>query len=68
MDFRWYSAATAAGSLLWCTVLTWLGTTVGSHPELLRGSLNRFIGLVLAAGAVLAALYYWFVVRPASRR
>jgi membrane protein DedA with SNARE-associated domain len=68
MDFRWYSAATAAGSLLWCAVLTWLGTTVGNHPELLRGSLHRFVALVVAMGAMLAALYYWFVQRPASRR
>lgn len=67
MDFRWYSAATLAGSLFWCSVLAWLGTTVGRHPELLKGSLHRFVVLVLAAGAVLAALYYFFVQRPASR-
>jgi hypothetical protein len=41
--------------------------TVGSHPELLKGSLHRFAGLVMGVGAVLAALYYWFVQRPASR-
>ena len=67
MDFRWYSAVTLAGSLLWCSVLAWLGMTVGSHPELLKGSLHRFAVLVLAVGAVLAALYYLFVQRPASR-
>ena len=66
LDFRWYSAATAAGSLLWCSVLAWLGMTVGSHPELLKGSLHRFAGLVMGVGAVLAALYYWFVY-PAYR-
>jgi membrane protein DedA with SNARE-associated domain len=71
LDFRWYSLATLAGSLLWCSVLGWLGTTLGSHPELLKGSLNRFLLLVLAAGAVLVGLYYFFVHRPvaaASRR
>jgi len=67
LDFRWYSAATLAGSLLWCSVLAWLGMTVGSHPELLKGSLHRFAVLILAIGAVLAALYYLFVQRPASR-
>lgn len=66
-DFRWYSAATLAGSLLWCTVLAWLGTTAGKHPELLTGSLHRFVLVVLAAGAVLGALYYAFVHRPGSR-
>jgi len=67
-DFRWYSAATLAGSLLWCSVLGWLGMTLGNHPELLRGSLRRFALLVLAALAVLAALYYLFVHRPAARQ
>jgi membrane protein DedA with SNARE-associated domain len=65
-DFRWYSAATLAGSLLWCSVLAWLGMTVGSHPELLKGSLHRFALLVVAVIAVLAALYYVFVHRPIS--
>jgi membrane protein DedA with SNARE-associated domain len=65
MDFRWYALATLAGSLLWCSVLAWLGTSVGRHPELLAGSLHRFFALVLAAAIVLGALYYFFVQRPA---
>jgi membrane protein DedA with SNARE-associated domain len=65
MDFRGYALATLAGSLLWCSVLAWLGKTIGRHPELLTGSLHRFFALVLAAAAVLAALYYFFVQRPA---
>jgi membrane protein DedA with SNARE-associated domain len=68
MDFRWYSAATLAGSLLWTSVLAWLGVTVGKHPELLKGSLHRFFLLVLALAVVLAALYYVFVKRPLPRR
>jgi membrane protein DedA with SNARE-associated domain len=67
MDFRWYSAATLAGSLLWTSVLAWLGMTVGKHPELLKGSLHRFFLLGLALAGVLAALYYVFVKRPARR-
>jgi len=65
MDFRWYALATLAGSLLWCAVLAWLGVSIGRHPELLAGSLHRFFVLVLAVAAVLAALYYFFVQRPA---
>jgi membrane protein DedA with SNARE-associated domain len=65
MDFRWYSAATLVGSLVWTSVLAWLGMTVGKHPELLQGSLRRFFLLVLAVAAVLAALYYVFVKRAA---
>jgi membrane protein DedA with SNARE-associated domain len=68
LDFRWYSAATLAGSLLWCSVLAWLGMTVGSHPELLKGSLHRFALLVVAVMAVLAALYYAFVHRPITQQ
>jgi membrane protein DedA with SNARE-associated domain len=67
MDFRWYAGATLAGSLLWCSVLAWLGATVGRHPELLAGSLHRFFALVLVVAAVLAALYYFFVQRPAAK-
>lgn len=68
LDFRWYSAATLTGSLMWTSVLAWLGSTVGDHPELLKGSLHRFFLLVLAVGALLAALYYAFVSRPVPGR
>jgi membrane protein DedA with SNARE-associated domain len=67
MSFRRYAIATLLGSLLWCTVLAWLGTAVGQHPELLTGSLHRFFALVLAVAAVLAALYYGFVQRVSAR-
>jgi membrane protein DedA with SNARE-associated domain len=67
MDFRWYSLATLVGSAFWCGVLTWLGVTVGRNPDLLAGSLHRFAALVALIGAALAALYYWFVHRPAKR-
>lgn len=66
-DFRWYSLATLAGSLLWCSVLAWLGATLGDHPQLLQGSLHRFVLLVLAVGTVLGAIYYAFVHRAAAR-
>jgi membrane protein DedA with SNARE-associated domain len=68
MDFRWYALATLVGSLLWCSVLAWLGTAVGQHPELLAGSLHRFFALVLALAGVLGLLYYLFVQRTAARR
>jgi membrane protein DedA with SNARE-associated domain len=67
MDFRWYALATLAGSLLWCSVLAWLGKTIGQHPELLAGSLHRFFALVLGAALILGAAYYFFVQRPAKK-
>jgi membrane protein DedA with SNARE-associated domain len=68
MDFRWYALATLLGSLLWCSVLTWLGSAVGQHPELLAGSLHRFFALVLAVAGILALLYIAFVRRVAGSR
>jgi membrane protein DedA with SNARE-associated domain len=68
IDFRWYSAATLAGSLVWCSVLAGLGVEVGRNRELLVGSLHRFTLLVIAIAAVLAALYGLFVKRAAARR
>lgn len=67
LDFRWYSLATLAGSLLWCSVLAWLGVAVGRNRELLIGSLHRFTLLVMAIAIALAALYYFFVQRPTRR-
>ncbi len=67
MDFRRYLVATLLGSFLWCTVLAWLGRTVGQHPELLTGSLHRFFALVVAVAGVLALLYYVMVARVARK-
>jgi membrane protein DedA with SNARE-associated domain len=67
LDFRWYALATLAGSAVWTAVLTWLGETVGRHPELIAGSVHRFFALVVCVGVVLALLYYFFVQRPAAR-
>jgi membrane protein DedA with SNARE-associated domain len=66
LDFRWYALATLLGSLLWCSVLAWLGESIGQHPELLAGSLHRFFALVVGVAAILGALYYFFVQRPAE--
>jgi membrane protein DedA with SNARE-associated domain len=68
MDFRWYALATLLGSLLWCSVLAWLGLALGQHPLLLAGSLHRFLALVLVMAGALAVLYYVFVQRASVRR
>jgi membrane protein DedA with SNARE-associated domain len=67
LDFRWYSAATLLGSLVWCSVLAGLGVEVGRNRELLVGSLHRFTLLVLGIVAVLGLLYAVFVKRAAAR-
>jgi membrane protein DedA with SNARE-associated domain len=68
MDFRWYALATLLGSLVWCSVLAWLGMTVGRHPELLAGSLHRFFALVLAVAGLLGLVYQVFVRGASARR
>jgi len=68
MDFRWYALATLLGSLLWCSVLAWLGLALGQHPLLLAGSLHRFLALVLVMAGALEVLYYVFVQRASVRR
>jgi membrane protein DedA with SNARE-associated domain len=67
LDFRWYSLATLLGSLLWVSVLAYLGVLVGNNTALLTGSLHRFALFVLAILGVLAALYYLFVHRTAAQ-
>jgi membrane protein DedA with SNARE-associated domain len=67
MEFRWYALATLLGAALWTSVLAWLGTAVGDHPELLAGDLHRFFALVIAVALLLGLLYYFFVQRPATR-
>jgi membrane protein DedA with SNARE-associated domain len=63
MDFLKYSAATLAGSAIWCSVLAWLGVTVGRDPVLMAGSVHRIAlwtgGFLLVVGS----LYYFFVHR-----
>jgi membrane protein DedA with SNARE-associated domain len=65
LRFGRYVALTLVGSLLWCSVLAWLGVTVGRYPQLLAGSLRRFSLLVLAVAAILWVLYAQIVKRAA---
>lgn len=67
LDFRWYALATLAGSLLWCSVLAYLGVLVGNNTALLAGSLHRFALFVAVIAALLGGLYYLFVRRSAHR-
>lgn len=61
MDYLKFSAFTLLGSAIWCSVLAWLGVTMGQDQSLMQGEYHRITlwlaGLVLALGA----LYYVFV-------
>jgi membrane protein DedA with SNARE-associated domain len=61
MNFLKYSAATLAGSAVWCAVLAWLGVTMGRDPALMAGSLHRIALWLGGFLLVVASLYYFFV-------
>ena len=63
MDFRLYSLFTLLGSAVWCSVLAWLGVTVGSDPKVLSGDIYRITLWISAVLVVLAAMYYFLVHR-----
>lgn len=61
MDYLKFSLFTLLGSAVWCSVLAWLGVTMGQDQSLMQGEYHRITlwlaGLVLGLGA----LYYFFV-------
>jgi membrane protein DedA with SNARE-associated domain len=61
LDFRWYSLATLAGSLIWCCVLAWVGVKAGQDPALMRGDLHA-LTLWLGGGSLGLGAIYWFFV------
>jgi membrane protein DedA with SNARE-associated domain len=67
MNFLKYSAATLAGSAIWCAVLAWLGVTMGNDPVLMAGSLHR-IALWLGGFLLVVALLYYFLVHVQIRK
>jgi membrane protein DedA with SNARE-associated domain len=70
MDFLRYSLATLAGSAIWCSVLAWLGVTMGRDPVLMAGSLHRIALWLGGFLLVVGSLYYFLVHRQiqAGRR
>jgi membrane protein DedA with SNARE-associated domain len=67
MNYLRFSLATIAGSLLWCSVLTWVGVTAGQDEELLRGSVHRISLWVGGLMLFLGVIYYFFVHRHMRR-
>ncbi len=63
MNFLKYSVFTLVGSLLWCSVLAWVGVMAGKDEKLLQGDLHRITLWLVGAVAVLGSLYYFFVHR-----
>jgi membrane protein DedA with SNARE-associated domain len=60
-DYLKFSFFTLIGSGIWCSVLCWLGVTIGANVT--KGEMHKVILLVGSTAAVLGGLYYFFVHR-----
>jgi membrane protein DedA with SNARE-associated domain len=63
MNYVKFSIFTLLGSGIWCAVLVWVGLKAGADEALMRGELHRVAIWLVAALAVLGAIYYVFVHR-----
>jgi len=60
-DYLKFSIFTLLGSAIWCSVLCWLGVTIGANVT--KGEMHKVILLVGGTALVLGGLYYFFVHR-----
>lgn len=63
MDYGRFSIFTLLGSGIWCSVLAWLGVTMGQDPALMQGEYQRWTLWLAGLALALAVLYYVFVHR-----
>jgi membrane protein DedA with SNARE-associated domain len=67
MSFLKYSLYTVLGSLLWCTVLTFISRIAGQDQRLMNGEIREITIWLAAAALLLGAAYYFFVHRMSRR-
>jgi len=63
LNYLKFSAYTFAGSIIWCSVLSWIAIQAGKNQALMRGELKSVTEWLLGALVVLAAVYYFLVHR-----
>jgi membrane protein DedA with SNARE-associated domain len=68
MNYLQYSLFTVLGSLVWCSVLCWLGVKMGQDESLMKGEYHRVTLWLVGAGVVLGGLYYFFVHQHMKRK
>jgi membrane protein DedA with SNARE-associated domain len=61
-----YSIFTLLGSAIWCSVLCWLGVTIGA--DITKGEMHKVIFSVGGTALVLGGLYYFFVHRHMKKK
>ena len=66
MDYLRFSLFTFIGSAMWCSVLCWLGVTIGA--DITKGEMRTVVLLVGGTAIVLGGLYYFFVHRHLSHK
>ena len=59
MDYWRFSLFTLLGATIWCSVLCWLGVTIGA--DINKGEMHKVMLLVGVTAIVLGGLYYFFV-------
>lgn len=61
MDYWRFSLFTLLGSGIWCSVLCWLGVTIGA--DVTKGEMHHVVLWVGGTALILGGLYYFFVHR-----
>ena len=61
MAYWQFSVFTVLGAAIWCSVLCWLGVTIGA--DITKGEMHKVIIWVGGTAVVLGVLYYFFVHR-----
>ncbi len=61
MNYLTFAIFTLIGSAIWCSVLCWLGVTIGA--DITKGEMHRVIFSVGGTALALGGLYYFFVHR-----
>jgi membrane protein DedA with SNARE-associated domain len=67
LNFAKYSLQTLLGSLIWCTVLSWVGVLAGKDEALRNGDMTAITFWLAGLVVVLGSLYYFLVHRQMRR-
>lgn len=66
MGYLQFSVFTLLGAAIWCSVLCWLGVTIGA--DITKGEMHKVIMWVGGTAIVLGGLYYFFVHRHLEKK
>jgi membrane protein DedA with SNARE-associated domain len=68
LNYLKFSAYTLLGSLLWCSVLSFVAVQAGKNQALMNGELKTVTIWLIGALVVFAAIYYFLVHRIARKK